>query len=255
MRMRSLRNVWTHTHKLYSLWCTAGFTLLEMTRPSLWLRRARVGAMAVRAPKYPAGRTGFTLLEMIISLGIFAVITGFVVANYRGGRLGDELNVAQQLTAVAVRRAQTAAVSGTSVPWCVGGTNDKHVCLSGQDSECPNGGACVGDIPRGYGVRFSTVGNDAGFAIGFADIDGNGILGTGEETRRDKLAPSPSVAVTAVTPASGGVLDVVFSPPRPTITFNDTAADVIASITVTHSLIGKSRTVTANKVSGQVNVE
>lgn len=200
---------------------------------------------------YPSG---FTLIEMLVSLGIFAVITGVVIANFHGGNQGDELRAAVQLTASAVRHAQTSAIGSESVSWCVGGANNGKTCLGGTGGECPSG-SCVRDIPKGYGVRFSSSGAEASMAISFADINGNGAFDAGEEMRRDRITVSSSVAVSTLAPSFAAVLDIVFSPPRPTVTFNATAPDAIAVITIRHSATGATKAVTVNKVSGQVNID
>jgi prepilin-type N-terminal cleavage/methylation domain-containing protein len=206
------------------------------------------------SPSLQAGRrSGFTLIEMLVSMGIFAIITGLVIANFRGGKQGDELRIAAQLIGSEVRRTQTMAVGAEVVPWCVGGSNAGAVCLSG-DSQCP-GGECIRDVPRGYGLRLSSSGPDTAKVIGFADINGDGVFQPEEETRRDNIALSPSITVSSLSPSSSGSLDIVFTPPRPTVSFNGNAADPLATVTVTHSATSQTRTVTINKVSGQVSVE
>ena len=205
------------------------------------------------------GRTrnarGFTLIEMLISLAIFAVVTGMVVANLRVGRQGDEVRFASQLAASAIRRAQTLAISGERVFMCRQGVNDGHTCLSGQIDECP-GGSCARRVPSGYGVRFSTAEEDRMKMLLYADggEPANRVFDPGETVRSDSIAPSQLVVIDSVSPA-GATLDIVFAPPKPTVYVNGGTADVNASVTFRHLHTGQTRTVTINRISGQISAE
>jgi Tfp pilus assembly protein FimT len=189
---------------------------------------------------------------MLISLAIFAVVTAFVTANFRAGRQGDELRIAGGLAATALRRAQTLAVSGQTVLMCDAGANADKVCA--QAADCPSG-SCVRRVPPGYGIRFTTVDPQRRMTVLFADGNGNAALDAGEEMRTDSLSPGVFVSVTSVDPDVSGVLDVVFSPPKPTVTYNGSTAQAVASVVITHSTTGQSRTVTINRVSGQISEE
>ena len=89
--------------------------------------------MIHRTTRSGDGSRGFTLVEMLISLAIFAVVTAMAVANFRAGAQGDELRVSARIIASTVRRAQTQAVAGSSVFFCHGGTDEGKVCPSGDD--------------------------------------------------------------------------------------------------------------------------
>lgn len=195
------------------------------------------------------------MIEMLISLSIFAVVTAFVTANFRAGRQSDEIRLSSQLVATAIRRAQTLAIAGQGTPSCQGGANDKKVCLGGTAAECP-GGACVVDIPRGgYGIRLTTVSPDSRKVILFADLDGDRAFDAGELMRSDTVSPGPFVSVTALNPVASNVLDIVFEPPKPKTWFNNSQATAISTITLTHTTTGSAKTVTVNSVSGQVNAD
>lgn len=208
---------------------------------------------------FPKGRRGrrqggFTLIEMLISLAIFAVVTAFVTANFRVGRQGDELRIASQLAASAVRRAQTAALAGQVVRWCDGGTNDRKLCPGGTDAEC-GGGICRRDTPSGFGVRFSTADGENRTSVMFADIDGDKRYDPGEDIRHDNVSSGPFVIVSAVDPAASDALDIVFTPPKPSVTYNAATTDVVATVTLRHTDTLQEKGVTVNAVSGQVSAE
>lgn len=198
-------------------------------------------------------KKGFTLIEMLISLAIFGVITGMVMANFKQGSQGDELRISSQLMASAIRRAQTAAVAGQTTSYCVLGTNDKKLCKNAGD--CPSG-TCATEVPHGYGVHFSSAAVENRKVIMFADIDGDNVYSPSEAIRTDNVSSGPFVYVQTVAPTVGGMLDIVFVPPKPTIFINNNVtADGIATITVRHDNIGQQKRITINKVSGQISAE
>jgi len=196
------------------------------------------------------------MIEMIISLGIFAIVTGFVMANFHSGNQGDELRLAAQLVVSTVRRVQTMAVAGQTVHICrdLSG-NDGRVCPSGSDTDCPGGSTCVSDVPRGgYGVHFD--GSDAGkrTMITFADTNNDKMFEADEEIRRDNVSPNIYVNVIGLTPAAPGpVLDVIFVPPKPSVLFNGSSDQAAARITIQHQSSMQIRNIDINAVSGQVS--
>ncbi len=197
---------------------------------------------------------GFTLIEMLLSMSIFAVVTAFVTANFRAGRQGDELRLSSQLVATAIRRAQTLAVAGQTTAFCRGGTRDLQTCPSGLSAEC-GGGTCVVEVPRGYGIRLSTTSPDDRSVILFADLDGDRAYDAGELIRSDSASPGPSVKVSTLSPAAGATLDIVFEPPKPSVYFNGSTATGVASVTTRHAATGQTKNVTVNRITGQVNAD
>jgi len=202
-----------------------------------------------------SSRSGFTMIEMLISLSIFAVVTAFVTANFRAGRQSDELRLSTQLLATAIRRAQTMAISGQTVPFCQGGTNNLGMCLGGTNPEC-GGGVCVREMPKGYGIHLTTTGTGANRAILFADTDGDKVFNTRETVRSDSVSPGPFVVAFALNPITAGqALDIVFEPPKPKLWFNASQSTGIATITLKHTTTNSTKNVTVNLISGQINAD
>ncbi|HTM68423.1 MAG TPA: type II secretion system protein [Candidatus Binatia bacterium] len=195
------------------------------------------------------------MIEMLISLSIFAVVTAFVTANFRAGRQSDELRLSTQLVATAIRRAQTMAISGQTVPACQGGSNDKGICPGGTNPECP-GGICVKDVQKGYGIHLTTTGAGASKAVLFADTDGDKAFSVRETVRTDSITPGPFVVASGLNPiTAGSALDIVFEPPKPKTWFNGSQSTGIATITLRHTTTGQTRNVTINLISGQINAD
>lgn len=197
---------------------------------------------------------GFTLIEMLISLSIFGVITGIVIANFRAGQQGDELRISGQLVASTMRRAQTAALGGEEINYCKGGTDNLEVCLSGDDADCA-GGVCDPDIPRGYGIHFTTADDGKRMMTYFADTDGDRIFDETEIVSQRAVSSGEFIEISSLVPLSGNRLDIVFVPPKPTVYFNGTTVDALAKVTLRHITTGAFREVMINRISGQINAD
>lgn len=199
---------------------------------------------------------GFTLLEILISISVFSVITAFATANFNAGRKGDELRFASQLTASAIRRVQTSASAGEMIGICRDSNTlrDGQTCPGGSDAECA-GGTCRQEVPLAYGMHLSTA--DGRKLISFADVNGDHVWQSGEEYRTDSVSPGALVFMSGLQVGSSAVaqLDVVFAPPKPATFFNGMTDEAAASITLTQPQTGATRTVTVNRVTGQVNAD
>jgi Tfp pilus assembly protein FimT len=193
-------------------------------------------------------------MELLISIAIISVMTGAVMANYRSGGQTDELRQGAALLASSIRRVQTMALAGEGVLTCSGGGTVK-TCSTNAD--CNGGGTCVRSLPKGYGVRLSTASAAASKkAILFADLNGDRAYQSGEEIRTDSISAGPFVGATSLTPVSGtNALDIVLEPPKPTVWFNGSNAMSVATIVLTHSTTSQTRTVTVNRITGQVNAD
>ncbi|MBI4457543.1 prepilin-type N-terminal cleavage/methylation domain-containing protein [Candidatus Uhrbacteria bacterium] len=200
----------------------------------------------------PAGRMpGFTLIEMLISLAIFSVVTGFTVANFRRGGQSDELRLAADNVASAIRKAQTFALSGETAYVC---STTLAICNPNVGGSCA-GGSCGKTLPKGFGIHLSSASGDAHTMAFFADTDGDRLYDAGETISSQGVSPTPNVSVSFLAPISGSVLDIVFVPPKPRTYFNDAAADAVATVTLQLRGTGQAKSVKVNKVSGQISVE
>ena len=153
---------------------------------------------------------GFTIIELMVVVGIVAVISGIFLLNYRQG----ERNLAIQRSAQIVTQNITRAINNS-----LGGK--EHNGASGTVSE------------GGYGVRFE-LGSDT--IIVFADCDKDGALDTGsgatscasapaqgvpypEIALQQKLESGVTVSAFAGLVGSPSALNIVFVPPDPTTLF------------------------------------
>ncbi len=200
---------------------------------------------------------GFTLIELLISIAIFSVMTGYVISNYRTARQSDELRQGASLLANSIRRVQTMALAGEGVLSCSGGSSTGVSTTCATAADCKNGGSCVRSLPKGYGVHLtmsSAVGSKQ--AVLFADLNGDRLYEKGEEIRTDSISAGPSVSITSLAPMTVATdLDIVLEPPKPTVWFNGSNASAVATVVLQHSASLRTRSVTVNRVTGQVSAD
>lgn len=157
---------------------------------------------------------GFTLVELLVVIGIIAVISAIVFANYRQGEKQFGLQRSSYSLVQDIRSAQNMAMGARTV----GGT-----------------------VPEGYGVHLSLAAPDQ--YILFAD-NGDGLYGTGD-TDIDTLYLETGITITNL--STGGTLTVVFSPPDPSVLISGNEGITSASITINYDG-GPAKIVSVNKV-------
>ncbi|MBI4122714.1 MAG: hypothetical protein HY462_01820 [Parcubacteria group bacterium] len=164
---------------------------------------------------------GITLIDLILWMAIFGMLTGTMVANFRHGSRNESVRLAASLAASTLRRAQTMTLTGAVL----------------ADGDFPNGG---------YGVRFDAGDTDA--LTLFADIDGDFAFDAGEELLGQPLPGNAEFSL-------GGTLFVLFTPPEGDVLFNGAAAPDTYTIpfVVPNSEVVKN--VVVYRISGQVREE
>lgn len=184
-------------------------------------------------------RRGFTLLELVVVIGIFLVMTGVLLTNFRRGRQGDVVRIAALRFSTDIQRMQAAALSG--------------------------GGAAQG--AAAYGVHVSTAQPDQYVLFGDRvvcqeDAQGqqaclaNGRYDAGAEPAEvlaNGVVQFPTdVRITSTDPAAAGT-DILFQPPRGAVTITPDAVEV--RVTLRHTAFNDTRVVSVNRISGRVDVE
>lgn len=167
---------------------------------------------------------GFTMVEMIVVIGIVAMLASISIVSFRSGGRGTDLTREAQTLALNLRRVQNMALAGTLYQ---------------------------GATPGGYGIYLNTA-SPASYVL-FADLDDNKIYGIGEQV--ETIIFSRNVIITGLAPA--GTLNIVYSPPEPTTTIYDNAGanlGTAASATLGFAGAALSKTVDVN-VSGQISVQ
>lgn len=192
---------------------------------------------------------GFTLVELLVSISIIGVITGMMMANFRGGQQSAEVRLATDILVGQIRSVQTSALTGRLVSVCSGGSNDLDVCEPKQPPVSCSGGACQKRVPAGYGMRFSSL-TPSEYML-FYDTDDDKRYDAGEE-----LGTAPYVSTSAarfITSDGGDPLDLVFTPPFGKIYVNGSASGpTTVSVTIGHQFGSMNRHVTVYRLSGKI---
>lgn len=135
--------------------------------------------------------SGFSIIELIVSVAIVAMMAGIFFANYRGGGVRTDLIGASQKLASDIRLAQNFSL----------GTKE-------FDNITPQGG---------WGVRLN---DDSGNYIIFADNNGNYEYDEDDE-RYSVINLPPNIVIDSLD-VDGFVdfVDIVFLPPDPRVYIN-----------------------------------
>lgn len=171
--------------------------------------------------------TGFTLIDLMVAIAIFATISIAAFANIRGGTPGQEVQLQADNVTSLLRQAQVQAFSG----------------------EPFNGVPPIG----GYGVRITVPCSTAPCdVVLFADVNNNLAFDAAtEEVETVSLGTNVTINASSL---GNGAHDILFKPPRPFMCF-DSVCDGLGAQTIT---IGSDSTakevdITLNQVSGQIS--
>lgn len=156
-------------------------------------------------------KPGFTLIELIVSISIIALVTGIFLTNYSSANRRSDLTMTAQKMVTDIRLAQNYGL-GLSRYGLSGSTN------------VPAGG---------WGIHFDLVNYGNKKYVIFADDDGNGAYNSGEDnllygaqitSLPDNIIIESMVVETAVGTGVGFSTetraDITFLPPDPVTTIN-----------------------------------
>lgn len=173
-------------------------------------------------------KKGFTIIELLVAISIFIIVTSLVVANFRRGARSDELKIAVAGLASTLQRAQTMALAGEAISGIV-----------------PLGG---------YGI-YITLGEPNQYII-FADNnnDKNYNANENEELAGGIFFLPSGVVINQLNP--GPFVNIVFKPPKPTIYINNgETSPNSATITLKDLVSNQTKSVIVNRISGQISIE
>jgi type II secretory pathway pseudopilin PulG len=193
--------------------------------------------------------SGFTFIELIISITVFVFLTTIVVFGFRGaGQANDVRQSAAELVA-NLRRLQTLAQSGAAVSVCSDYSTNARVCSVDPDCGVGGGLSCLSVLPAGgFGVYVSAAPIST-YSL-FADLNNDGTwLAT-----RDVLIEGGSVSMLSGTRLSALMLpdptSVTFAPPRGSLRGNPTPDPYFC---VGHDRLNVVRKVSIKSITGQID--
>ncbi|HTW96094.1 MAG TPA: prepilin-type N-terminal cleavage/methylation domain-containing protein, partial [Candidatus Methylomirabilis sp.] len=170
--------------------------------------------------------SGFTLLEVIISLFIITILISLFLANYRSGSRSNDVNLAAQKLSSDLRLAQNNALG--LVPY--------------------NGSLPAG----GWGAHFDKINLPNQYII-YADVNADHQYAGGAESAfaGGRTITLPSGVVISDLKSGGvsrNVLDITFIPPDPAtkIYYSPSSSSTDASIILKQSVTGNTKNINVN---------
>ncbi len=167
---------------------------------------------------------GYTLVELLMVAAIVSVMSVIAFANYGENRKNVVLRQAAQQLVLDLRQVQNMAM---------------NVTLIG------------GGIPSGgFGVHFNA--SPSSSYILYADTDNNKIYTGISEKFPTSTSPDRALDSGIVISSTGGVTDINFTPPNPTVAITPAAASAI--ITLRYGVGGPTKNIIVNGITGQITV-
>lgn len=188
----------------------------------------------------PRVSRGFTLIELIVVIAIFTVITSVVLAKYNTYNSSAPFANASEDIVLSLRQAQ---VYGVGVKRSAGG------CVGGN-FECP------------YGVYFSNSSTERSDLIIFADANGNRVYDLGEEVERISWKNTIQLGTICLDSiCTFTKSNITFRRPDPSAFINDSISTVetssvydLATIALNNTVTGATSVVTISK-AGQISID
>lgn len=192
--------------------------------------------------------SGFTIVELLVSISVFVFITSIVVFGFRGAGRANDLRQSAAALVADVRRIQTLTQSRATVTLCRN-QFPRKLCNSGP-SDCNFGVPCDETVFPTGGYGLNAVASSSQYSI-FADLAtvtnpaGDGVYNANDDV---------IISAGTVTMPSGTRLlslsktDVTFDPVRAT----PIQADPIYYCLEHQNIAGRAWKVTVLKASGQV---
>jgi|GEM_PF-5951774 len=134
----------------------------------------------------------------MVSMSIFAVITGFVLVNYRAGSWSDELRLSADGAASVMRNVLFRATGGSLVDVCITSGGVKRVLAAG--ASCAAGETALTESPSAWGFAFGT--GDPEKILVFADLDSSGFPSPNEVVESSSFSQSGLVVTDSAQPSS-----------------------------------------------------
>lgn len=174
---------------------------------------------------------GFTVLELMVAAGVFALLAAIAIAGFRGAEYNRELVSAAETVAAAIRDVEARGLG----------------VRPGPGGLYPAGG---------WGIQF--VADDTQTVI-FADNNEDGFLQDGgdapETVETIVLAGRDRVSIGALDPTTPEGASITTPPGVSQIIINGNSELATLTITLVHVISGAKKIITVNRISGVVDVD
>jgi prepilin-type N-terminal cleavage/methylation domain-containing protein len=141
---------------------------------------------------------GFTVIEILVAAGIFALLSAVVLADLRTGGRIQILQAAADELASRIKQAQDMAYSSAKQFIC---STDGNVCRSGSACDAAYPTNCSEQYVTQYGVAFEIGGSSSRYLIG-ADYSGLGDYAAAEAVPNGLVTLPSNIVISSVTPVT-----------------------------------------------------
>ncbi|MHA1481960.1 MAG: pilus assembly FimT family protein [Candidatus Heimdallarchaeaceae archaeon] len=189
---------------------------------------------------------GFTLLELLVVVGIIATLSSIVLGGYRAGEDKFALQRSANKLSQDLRRAENMAMMGNPAP-----VNFGEIFPSGGygfyfDVATSTGAA-------GYYTFFCDCNNNVEYESGGASVScASSTVATPFPESMEVLSLETGVVISAVSPSTA--FSITFFPPDPIIKITGADSQAYDEATITLDLFGKTKTITINTV-GLIDID
>ncbi|HBC70734.1 MAG: hypothetical protein UU05_C0030G0005 [Candidatus Curtissbacteria bacterium GW2011_GWA1_40_47] len=199
-----------------------------------------LSTLVIKSSTHASGR-GFTIIELLVSISIFTVLTGVVLAKYNTYNTSAPFANASEDVVLALRQAQV---------YGAGGKGNPAVCTGGTAFECT------------YGVYFSTSGTLKNGITLFVDTNNDRMFTQGTDSVIERIAWNSEISVSALScpgpvGTCGSAVTVTFRRPDPLAfiaeVVNPANSYDSASVTLTHAISGRTANIVISK-AGQISL-
>ncbi len=196
---------------------------------------------------------GFTLVEMLVVTGIFALIATAMVANFRSGTRVSKLQAAADEMAANIRKAQGLAYSNAKQKIC---SSDGLVCLSGSSCDVSYPTNCVDQFVIQYGVAIDLDSSHNKYMIG-ADYLNLGSYVAAEKIPNGIVTLPANIVIHSVSPAHvSGTYDLAYAYDAANASpFLACSANCTTTIVLRDTETSVTRSVVVRKQTGSVYVQ
>jgi Tfp pilus assembly protein FimT len=177
---------------------------------------------------FDRGARGTSLLELVVLLGIVALLSSMLVGANRAAARRAELARAAQILQADIRKAQSYAVSARPA----------------SASECSNAGVY-------YGVRVATnnQNSDGSYRI-FADCNTDWRFNS-----NDTVLATTTMSQVYVRTLSPSPITIVYAPPHPTTRINNSQSTTSFTITLCHRRMTSLCMMVSGNTTGNVEIQ
>ena len=167
---------------------------------------------------------GFTIVEMLVIAGIFVIVAGMVLVNFKKGENSTQFLLATEEVASNIRKTQTQTLTGSI---------EQEIVASG-----------------GFGLYFNLGQPDQ--YLTFRD-NGDQLYQSGNDAVMASTTLPANITISAL---SNNPLTIVFKPPKPTIYLNGGLLDNSGDIYLTSQQINDKRGhININRITGRITAE